>query len=605
MSLPPALRAETWLGRRNEPHRSKLRGIEWKYGISRLRGKPRGIKPRKGIRAWAPPTVLLAIFISLTSAIALKKSSTWDEPAHMLAGYAYLTEGMDNLSPLNHPAFGRLLTALIPATILDLDLDPGVKPEEDAGSDFHPYALKFLYENRVEGRTILYLGRLANIIVGALLGAYVYAWSRALWGAKGAVLSLLFYALCPNVLANSALATTDMPVTAFFFISAFHLHRLGTRGIGGADAAAAAVAITFALLSKHTALLLAPLMAASFAMSLKRERPLKAISAYVVVCVAVYAGIWAIYGFRFHSAGPYYAPLHWEKFDPLGVDSFFDGMRGLRLLPEAYLYGIEGTFAGASSGKAAFLMGGYSATGWWYYFIVAFLIKTPLPAVVLLIASVLYGLGASGGGRTGDGVRQKVLSVLLPALLVFVAVSAQKVNIGLRHALPAYPFMFTLIGFVPRITTRSMRLARMVFYALCAWYIWAATAISPHQLAYFNELVGGPKNGYRYLVDSNLDWGQDLSGLKTYMVREGIDRIKLAYFGLSDPGYFGIEYDYLPSYIIVNPQNVREDIPLEGHFAISATMLQGVYLQDRDFYRVFREAAPIGNVGYSIFIYRF
>ena len=208
------------------------------------------------------------------------------------------------------------------------------------------------------------------------------------------------------------------------------------------------------------------------------------------------------------------------------------------------------------------------------YFITGFLIKTPIPTIILLAASI--HLWKDRAGRSG------ALYLIVPAVLIFTAMSLQKVNIGLRHVLPAYPFIFVLIGYAPSIKTLSARAARYVFYACIAWYVYANAGIFPHYLAYFNEFTGGPANGYKYLVDSNLDWGQDLKGLKRYMDEKKIDRINLAYFGMSDPKYFGIKYDYLPSVAILNPENVRAEVPLKGWFAISATMLQGVYLQDRD-----------------------
>jgi hypothetical protein len=268
-----------------------------------------------------------------------------------------------------------------------------------------------------------------------------------------------------------------------------------------------------------------------------------------------------------------------------------------KLLPESYLYGLAGSVAGAGSGRAAFFMDQYSATGWASYFPTAFLIKTPVPTIILLFAALIYFSHEKNR-------LMKALFIILPPLFVFLAFSAQKVNIGLRHVLPAYPFIFVLIGSVPSIKTESVKAARAVFYACLVWYAYATAVIFPHQLAYFNEIIGGPKNGYKYLVDSNLDWGQDLAGLKEFMDSNGIDKIKLAYFGFCDPKYYGIDYEYLPGYYIPEPVNVKEDIELTGWFAISATMLQGVYLPDRDFYKPFKDIKPVGHIGYSIFIYK-
>lgn len=552
-----------------------------------------------GYGSRAVVAVLLAVFFLEASAIAWKKSNTWDEPAHILAGYAHLKEGMDYLSPLNHPALGRVIQAIIPAIFLRLDFDPSVRPEEAQGSDFYPQALKFLYENRVGGETLLFLCRLSNIVLAVLLGLIVFLWSRELWGATGGLLSLFLYCLSPNILAHSSLATTDLPITAFFFISIYCLYTIVERGFTYQRGMCAALALAFALTSKHTAVLLIPLFIAGFLIRARRDGwSRKTVAGLLSVFLAAYLIIWAVYGFRYHSGSAHYDPLYWAKFSGSSFAPLFGLLRRIRFLPEAYLYGVAGVISGAGAGKPAFLMGAYSTTGWRYYFLAAFLIKTPIPAIILLAASALY--------LSRDRARwPKALYLVVPAVIIFTAMSMQKVNIGLRHVLPAYPFIFVLIGYAPAITTRSARAARYLLYASIAWYLYANVAIFPHQLAYFNEFTGGPQNGYKYLVDSNLDWGQDLKGLKRYMDEKNIERISLAYFGMSDPRYFGIEYDYLPSFVIMNPRNVRAEVPLKGWFAISATMLQGVYMRDRDFYRVFSETAPVDNIGYSIFIYRF
>lgn len=541
---------------------------------------------------------LLALFAAQSGSIALKKSNTWDESAHILAGYAYLKDGMDYLSPLHHPAFGRLLTGFFPSIALDLDFDSKVLPEESPDSDFFPYSIKFIYKNKTDAQTILFLSRLTNVILGVILGLYIFLWSKRLWGASGAILSLFIYSLSPDFLAHSSLATTDLPITAFFFISTYYLYCIAVDGVSVKGIIAASIALTLAFTSKHTAFLLVPFVALSLVFAARRQGWRRAAIAFVCVCLVIYAGIWAIYGFRFHSAGENYVPLYWGKFASSRFEPLFTFLSSVKFLPEAYLYGVNGVLSGSGGGKSAFLMGGYSTTGWWYYFFAAFLIKTPIPALVLLSAAILYSL-------TGDEYRAKAAMLLLPVLLIFAVFSIQKVNIGVRHVLPAYPFLIMLTGFTANIKTQSQRAGRAVFYICCCWYVWAAISIFPHQLAYFNEFIGGPKNGYKYLVDSNLDWGQDLKGLKTYMDEHGIKKVKLAYFGLNDPANFGIDYDYLPSYVVLNPNNVKETVEVKGWFAISATMLQGVYLQDRNLYAIFKETTPVDMIGYSIFIYKF
>lgn len=541
---------------------------------------------------------LLLVFLALTSFIAYKKNSTWDEPAHILSGWAYLTRGMDYLSPLHHPVLGRSINASIPAALLDLDFNAGVRPEEEPGSDFFPYSVKFLYKNKSPGMTILFLSRFSNILLGMMLGIYLFKWAREVWGDNGAMLSLFLYALCPNILAHSSLATTDISLTAFFFISSYYLYKSASSGISIQNTALAGVFLAFAFAAKHTAFLLVPVFIASFVLRFRRDNDKrKVILSYAAIILIVFTVIWAIYGFRYRMDGPAYAPLFWNRFLGSFFEPLFTFLREWKFLPEAYLYGVLGVISGAGRGKSAFLMGQYSTSGWWYYFLTAFLIKTPVTVFVFLTASVLYVF-------FDKTLRPAILWAGLPALLIFAVMSTQKVNIGLRHILPVYPFIFLLCGYVTRIRTKCISTAKIIFASFIVWYAYAAASITPHQLAYFNEFIGGPKNGYKYLVDSNLDWGQDLAGLKDYMNEKNIKNIKLAYFGLNDPADFGIVYDYMPSYAIVNPKNVNESVKLEGWFGISATMLQGVYLNDKDLYAIFRDMPPVDVIGYSIFVYK-
>lgn len=551
-----------------------------------------------GLKKIILPLIMLLFFAAEASYIAIDKSNTWDESAHILSGYAHITEGLDGLSPLNHPAFGRMLAGLGPAAVLDLSFDPAVKPEGAKDSRFFPYSIDFIYKNSSSATLILFLSRAPNILIGVLLGVYVFIWSKELWGENGGLLSLFLYSLCPNILAHASLATTDIPITAFFFISTYYLFRLQRHGTGLRRIFAAAVFMALAFTSKHTAMLLLPVFAASFVLCIKREGLRRAIGHFTLMALLIYGFIWAVYGLRFHSPSPYYLPLDWALFSGSSFEPLFTALRAIKALPEAYLYGIAGVIMGAGGGKSAFFMGMYSATGWWYYFIVAFTLKVPIPVIILGAAALLYGL-ADRVRRTG------IIWLVSPALLVFTVISLQNVNIGLRHVLPAFPFLFTITGLVAGIKTESMRLAKAVFFLCVGWYLWANLSIFPHQLAYFNEIAGGPDNGSAYLVDSNLDWGQDLKGLKTYMDKNGIETINLGYFGLNDPKNFGIRYEYLPSYLILDPVKAKETVRLDGWFAVSATMLQGVYLSDRDYYAVFRDIRPVDTIGHSIYIYRF
>ena len=152
----------------------------------------------------------------------------------------------------------------------------------------------------------------------------------------------------------------------------------------------------------------------------------------------------------------------------------------------------------------------------------------------------------------------------------------------------------------------SRGLLRALVLVLAGWYAVGTLRVHPHYLAYFNELGGGPRNGYRLLVDSNLDWGQDLKGLKAWMDARRVSRIKLSYFGSADPAYYGIDAENLPGYSAPHPVRVTREVRPGDLVAVSATNLQGVYLDaaDRPLMERLRRLTPIDQVGYSILIYR-
>ena len=243
------------------------------------------------------------------------------------------------------------------------------------------------------------------------------------------------------------------------------------------------------------------------------------------------------------------------------------------------------------------MFGRYAYEGWWYYFPLAFLIKTPLGSL-LLIGAALLVFRAS---RTEEW--RAALFLLGPVVVIFAAMTQSKVNIGVRHILPVYPLLFV---FASRLATLHFRRGWLGLLLLGVPLVMTALSslkVAPHQLAYFNEIVGGPEEGYRYLSDSNLDWGQDLKGLKRYMEREGLAMIYLSYSGSVPPTCYGIHYQPAPA-----PWEWQHSADVLPHgrrevLAISVTNLQGVSFAEQDLYRWLYSRTPVAKIGYSIFVY--
>jgi hypothetical protein len=309
--------------------------------------------------------------------------------------------------------------------------------------------------------------------------------------------------------------------------------------------------------------------------------------------------IWACYGFRFASSPDPAVVLPWERVLPAEglLRAAATTAVDHHLVPEALVYGFL-RFYKASESRPSFLLGTLSKDGWWYYFPVTFALKTPLPLLLLLAAAVLLAL------RDREDPRREVF-LWLPPLLYLALVMTRSLNIGHRHLLPLYPYLFILGGRAAASglghASRAVRVAAAV---LLLWYAAGTLRHHPHHLAFFNEAAGGPANGYRSLVDSNLDWGQDLPSLKRWVDANGVTNLKLAYFGSADPDYYGIHAERLPGHL--RPPHLAPRIHAGDVVAISATHLQGLYLGEkaRELMQRFRGETPIGRAGHSILIYR-
>jgi hypothetical protein len=271
---------------------------------------------------------------------------------------------------------------------------------------------------------------------------------------------------------------------------------------------------------------------------------------------------------------------------------------GYRFDLTPWLEGIAFQRADVAAGHPAFLMGCTSDHGWWYAIPVALALKTPI-ALLLLLAAAALRLASQW-----DRSRWRAAAfLLLPALAVIGFFSLRQASIGLRYVLPAVPFLLVFASGVLAPVPRA-RPARAVLLGLLSWYVGASLFIHPHYLAYFNEIAGGPSRGYRLLVDSNLDWGQDLPGLAQFMRERGVESVHLSYFGSDAPARYGIRYDWLPSFELERPASQSEtELPRRGWFAISATNLQGLYLPQPETFAWLREREPVAEIGYSIFVY--
>jgi hypothetical protein len=447
------------------------------------------------------------------------------------------------------------------------------------------------------------------ILVGVGLGALVYAVGRRLYGPVGATVSLVAYAFNPQILAHARLMTSDLMSALFFLASVWALwgmlQRLTTLRL-----LLSALAVSGLLLSKMSAVLIIPMGLLLLVLRLWRGGPWPvrlpgwsrelssrraqlgaAGMALLIHVVMAWALLWTFYGLH-------YSAFHTQR---SATDQFEAGVPNLlgsegpvgsavqfaqqhRLLPEAYLYGFS--FAvDQSVRRPAFLAGRRSDQGWRWFFPYAFAVKTSEALFLLLLVAGLATLATRRDGPPWSEALYTAAPLwVLLAVYGWFAVRSN-LNIGHRHLLPLYPVLFLLCGAAARWLRLPWRRTALAPAAALLLVMTTGILAWPDYLSYFNRLSGGTPNGYRHLVDSSLDWGQDLPALRLWLDREGLNPpgktpVYLSYFGTSSPDHHGIQAWRLPGFFDLGRR--RALVPLRGGvYCISASMLQLYGAPDR------------------------
>jgi hypothetical protein len=540
---------------------------------------------------WGALVALLALFAAQALLASPQKSASFDEQYHLTAGYSYLRTGDFRLATTHPPLAGMI--AGLPLLAREGIILPLDSPLWEQGNRYD-FADFFVWQANADPQGMLVEARRGITLLGVLLLIGLFFWGRRLAGVGGGWLVLALSVFDPNLVANSRIISTDLPLTAFFLLAAWRLwcwledgHRydLVLAGVfGGLAMAAKYNGLLFWPVAALAALLYLP-GASNFRIVKKSwwQRLLGVVTAGAVGVVV----LWGVY--RFTWGVPQQMPL------PLALPAPF------------FWDNLWATFAGLvqeTTVKPDFLLGQVSTGGWWYYFPIAIAVKTPLPLLIFLVA------GLAALARRRQWRRQGV--VWLP-VLAFVCMGLTGVlTIGYRHMLPAVPFAILLAGNAADWLQAGARrwIPATAGGLLLAWLALNTLLTFPHQEAFFNALAGPWQNWSNILVDSNLDWGQDLPALRQVMDERGIESVNLAYFGKAVPELYGIRYRPLPGYLrfmqgreiaAYNPYT-----PVPGWYAISATSLRLGSLQPdtTNLYSVFRYMQPVDRAGYSIYLYR-
>jgi hypothetical protein len=579
---------------------------------------------------------ILLITLFVTCILSVKDDAlTFDEKAHLPAGYSYLVKQDYRLNP-EHPPLAKDLSA-IPLLFQDINF-----PEESSswkeGSkgtwwvQFN-FGDELLYQSGNNADQMIFWGKIPMIFLLMILGLFLFKWTRELRGNKTALLVLTLFSFSPTFIAHGRLVTTDVAAALGIVISTYYYLKF-LKNSTKKNILLAGIAIGISMLFKFSLILLLPFFAIitllfAWLKSRKEEKPLiKNIFKYVflavmVAIIAVVFVIWPVYHVNMIKYPPELQQQEARAWletttvpDPLINLNLWMTENPVTRPISQYLLGLLMATNRTATGNTTYFLGMVSAAGWWYYFPVVYFLKVPLAFHILLLFSVLTTalfIRKDFYKKMKDIIWRNFTEFsMIIFILIYLGTSITgSLNIGIRHLLPIFPFLYILtsikvrdsIGKIRKPLLRKGVIAFVII--LLIWYVSTSLMIFPHYLTFFNWSVGGAENGYKYVVDSNLDWGQDFKRLEKWIEEEKIDKIYLDYFGGANPEYYLGE-----KYVRWDGKNPPEEFPRGNYIAISASQIQGGrgiaapdYDQPTDFYMWLNDEKLVKTIGNSIFVY--
>jgi 4-amino-4-deoxy-L-arabinose transferase-like glycosyltransferase len=559
---------------------------------------------------------LFCIYAAEVTCSSRDLSATWDEPYHILAGYRYWRAGDYGINP-EHPPLAKLVGAL---PLLFMPLKAPRVGRDDSKVTANVKGRALVYRNDAD--VLLLRARLAEALVGLLLITLLFEAGYQMFGAGTAWVATLLAIFEPNLLAHSTLVTTDFACACFYFAAVYALWRVSEQPTL-LRLAGCGVMSGLALASKHSAILLLPNLAllagveiAGRVKTAKRDgAPLRPVlgceirtwlGRLAVIYGLAWLILWAFYGFRYQARPdgmplwqslPQYTQVLKGHFEPWLVNT----AARFKLLPESYLFGLTDVLWITAGPRLSFLLGRLYPHALWYYFPIAFVIKSSLGFLALLVLGLVAIRGWSG-----EGHRKALYLLIPPAVFMGIAMTAGT-NMGIRHVLPIYPFLILAAAAGASVLVRRHGAWAVVVAALLACHIASSLHALPDYLAYSNELFGGKSETYLSLSDSNVDWGQGMREAAHYLVRRNIKDCWLAYFGTSDPAYYHLPCKPLPDPFLRwwNEPTQVPPVTYHGVVLISATELAAPYWGPDPLnpYSQFLHLKPAAVIGGAVLVY--
>jgi Dolichyl-phosphate-mannose-protein mannosyltransferase/Tetratricopeptide repeat len=562
--------------------------------------------------------LLLLVFLCELTLSIRQQSLSWDEGDHIFAGYMAWTTKDFGLNP-EHPPLVKALAA-IPLLSMHLKA-PALKGYAAFRDEAYFGGRDLIFDNggETEADRIIFRARMTAATLSLLLGLLVYLATKEMFGTNAALFALALLVFEPSIIAHGAYVTTDMGIACLMFASIYAYYRY-SKAPSRSRLVMVGLASGLALAAKHSGVLLLPMGIAlvlaeiiwlpSTAGENRKGIALRLARSFAVVSVIAITVLWTFYGFRY-AARPAGLALN------PSLTEYAQGLKGIEphvylalarwhILPESYLYGLVDVRL-VSNSFSSYIFGKVYAHGVWFYFPAAFIIKSTAAFMVLLL---LAGWAIVNGKFSA---RREILFLSIPPALYLLVATGTGLNIGARHILPMYPFLCVLIagGVVALVKNALVKNKRSWVYVaglLLAWHVVSVSRSYPVYIAYSNEFWGGPSNTYRYLTDSNTDWGQQLKAVKGYLDHRGVKDCWFAYFvqPVIPISAYGIPCKPLPTQdTIWFHDQVDAPAAVQGTVLISAGTLTGYEFGSNVLnpYRQFQQLQPTDVIQHGVFVY--
>jgi len=601
-----------------------------------------------GLRAVA--VIIVATSLILMMASLWNDSPIVDEIPHIGSGYSYIEAGDFRLNP-EHPPLVKDLAG-ISLKILGIKNQPAFESrfwQEDINGQWE-FGRKLIYGSDNDANILVRFAKIPELIFFLLSAIIIFVWTRKLYGYLTALTAIFLFSFSTTVMAHSRFVTTDVPALFGILLGTFFFIKY-LKNSSHKNLVIAGLALGIAELTKFSVFLLVPfflvlaviyaffhLPSASWRTKLLNTLYL-ILNTILIVAIGYIFVVWPIYG------------LHTRNYPPerQKVDTTYDlGSYGRRTLPNIMIWMSDKPFIRGLSqygtgllmvtqrsigGNDTYFLGKVSKNAWKKYFPIVYFLKEPLPFWGMLILIWLYwsvkirfekNILKQCWRHCVDLIKNHFTEVAMLLWLAFYwyASITANLNIGVRHLMPTYGFVFILLaGQISKIYGKIFNKKHLITYCLLlatlfSWYLYENISIYPYYLTYFNQTallrpswipenrIGYIPGGHNYVVDSNIDWGQDAKRLAEWVEKNDIPKIHLDYFGWADAGYYlGNKYVWLTRTQYNSPVEFLKDEPQGGYIAVSASFFMGAQQYPDTGYIWLNNYKPIAVIGNSIFVW--